>query len=38
MLEAKQLRHRKAAAVPPPTPDRAASGPTASGNDIPGEQ
>jgi hypothetical protein len=34
VLEPKQLRHRKAAAVPPPTPDRAASGPTASSDDV----
>ena len=33
VLEAKQLRHRRAAAVPPPTPDRAASGPTAAADE-----
>ena len=38
VLEAKQLRHRKAPAVPPPTPDRAASGPTAATDDRRGER
>jgi NADH:ubiquinone oxidoreductase subunit E len=38
VLEEKQLRHRKTAATPPPTPDRAASGPTAATDDRRGER
>ena len=38
VLEAKQLRTRKAAASQPPVDPNPASGPTASGNDVRGEK